>query len=47
MYFQSSSYDEGTERQQKSHVTFGSPDKSLEKSDSKKSVKKNIDFGGG
>jgi hypothetical protein len=46
MYFQSPSYDEGTERLQKSHVTFDSPDKSFEKSDSKKSVKKNIEFGG-
>ncbi|PNF37631.1 hypothetical protein B7P43_G11965, partial [Cryptotermes secundus] len=37
----SSTYDDSSERPQKSHVTFDSP----EKSESKKYIKKNIDFG--
>ncbi|XP_021933218.1 fas-binding factor 1 isoform X2 [Zootermopsis nevadensis] len=41
----SPSYDGSTERLQKSHVTFDSPDKSFGKSVSKKPIKKNIDFG--
>jgi hypothetical protein len=47
LYFQSSSYEEGTERPHKSHVTFDSPHKSsVQKTDNKNSIKKNIDFGG-
>ena len=47
VYFQSSLFEEGTERPHKSHVTFDSPHKSsVHKTDNKISVKKNIDFEG-
>ncbi|KAJ4427455.1 hypothetical protein ANN_25078 [Periplaneta americana] len=42
-----SAHEEEAERSQKSHVTFDFPEKSssFQKSDTKKSVKKNVDFG--